>query len=190
MEDCLISFQMVICWSTGVTQAPLVLILFSSRAGLGLCEAHIPLLLLLDFQRGGLHPGSTCVCIRMWYSHKGDYFLKIKRNLEHEDRAGLSQMGNNLITMYPFIPLLTKSGTCTPNLYMNIYWAPFITSKFLTKAVPLDFRNRSAGPKNITMDMIFRSSSRFKKAKLSALGDSETQPVDYVPDSQANAWPV
>ncbi|KAM7484148.1 hypothetical protein LguiA_000157 [Lonicera macranthoides] len=96
-------------WNPGVTQAPLVLILFSLRAGLGLCEAHLPLLLVLDFQRGGLHPGSTRVCI----------------------------------------------------------W--------------------SAGPKNITMDMIFRSSSRFKKAKLSALGDGERQPVDYVPDSQANA---
>ncbi|KAM7484141.1 hypothetical protein LguiA_000150 [Lonicera macranthoides] len=48
-------------------------------------------------------------------------------------------------------------------------------------------KSLSAGPKNITMDMIFRSSSRFKKAKLSALGDGERQPVDYVPDSQANA---
>ncbi|CAK9172365.1 unnamed protein product [Ilex paraguariensis] len=46
----------------------------------------------------------------------------------------------------------------------------------------------SSGPKNITMDMILRSSSRFKKAKLTAsqsqMEDTESQPVDVVPDSQ------
>lgn len=40
------------------------------------------------------------------------------------------------------------------------------------------------------MDMILRSSSRYKKAKLTAesqpeVEDSESQPVDCVPDSQA-----
>ncbi|CAK9171649.1 unnamed protein product [Ilex paraguariensis] len=47
---------------------------------------------------------------------------------------------------------------------------------------------QSSGPKNITMDMILRSSSRFKKAKLTAsqsqMEDTENQPVDVVPDSQ------
>lgn len=39
------------------------------------------------------------------------------------------------------------------------------------------------------MDMIFRSSNRYKKAKLTAESqpdDSESQPIDCVPDSQAN----
>lgn len=40
------------------------------------------------------------------------------------------------------------------------------------------------------MDMILRSSQRFKKAKLTAFQsqdlDPESQPVDFVPDSQAN----
>lgn len=43
--------------------------------------------------------------------------------------------------------------------------------------------------KNVTMDMIFRSSNRYKKAKLTAESqpeDSESQPVDCVPDSQGN----
>ncbi|KAL1808185.1 uncharacterized protein LOC108196354 [Daucus carota subsp. sativus] len=44
--------------------------------------------------------------------------------------------------------------------------------------------------RNTTMDMILRSSSRYKKAKLTAesqpeVEDSESQPVDCVPDSQA-----
>ncbi|KAL6969339.1 hypothetical protein U1Q18_029055 [Sarracenia purpurea var. burkii] len=51
-------------------------------------------------------------------------------------------------------------------------------------------KSRSSGPKNITMDMILRGSSRFKKAKLTAtqsqLEDTESQSVDFVPDSQAN----
>lgn len=44
--------------------------------------------------------------------------------------------------------------------------------------------------KRINMDAILRSSSRFKKAKLSAaqsqLEDMESQPIDFVPDSQPN----
>ena len=48
----------------------------------------------------------------------------------------------------------------------------------------------SSGSKNVTMDVILRSSSRFKKAKLTAsqseLNDTESQHVEFVPDSQAN----
>ncbi|XP_057949426.1 uncharacterized protein LOC131144664 isoform X2 [Malania oleifera] len=47
-----------------------------------------------------------------------------------------------------------------------------------------------SGSKDITMNMILRSSSRYKKAKLTAsqsqLEDTESQPVDFVPDSQTN----
>lgn len=42
----------------------------------------------------------------------------------------------------------------------------------------------------MSLDMILRSSSRFKKAKLTAsqsqAEDTESQPVDFVLDSQAN----
>lgn len=42
----------------------------------------------------------------------------------------------------------------------------------------------------MTLDTILRSSSRYKKAKLTAtqsqLEDTESQPVDFVPDSQAD----
>ncbi|XP_016446537.1 uncharacterized protein LOC107771625 [Nicotiana tabacum] len=43
---------------------------------------------------------------------------------------------------------------------------------------------------DITIDMILRSSSRFKKAKVIAAQsqDEESQPVDVVPDSLADAW--
>ncbi|XP_034692970.1 uncharacterized protein LOC117919813 [Vitis riparia] len=51
-------------------------------------------------------------------------------------------------------------------------------------------KSNSSGSKNVTMDVILRSSSRFKKAKLTAsqseLNDTESQPVEFVPDSQAN----
>ncbi|KAE8023594.1 hypothetical protein FH972_009271 [Carpinus fangiana] len=47
----------------------------------------------------------------------------------------------------------------------------------------------SSGEKSLTLDTILRSSSRYKKAKLTAsqsqLEDTESQPVDFVPDSQA-----
>ncbi|CAI9775339.1 unnamed protein product [Fraxinus pennsylvanica] len=47
-----------------------------------------------------------------------------------------------------------------------------------------------SGQKNITMDMLLRSSASFKKAKHIAtqqvLEDAESQPVDFVPDSQVN----
>ena len=43
---------------------------------------------------------------------------------------------------------------------------------------------------DITIDMILRSSSRFKKAKVMAAQcqDEESQPVDVVPDSLADTW--
>lgn len=48
---------------------------------------------------------------------------------------------------------------------------------------------KSSGPQQMSMDMVLRSSSRFKKAKLAAsqsqAGDTGSQPVDFVPDSQA-----
>lgn len=44
----------------------------------------------------------------------------------------------------------------------------------------------------LTLERILRSSSRYKKAKLtvsqSQLEDTENEPVDFVPDSQANPW--
>ena len=44
--------------------------------------------------------------------------------------------------------------------------------------------------KKVTMDAILRRSSRFKKAKVTAsqseLNDTESQPVEFVPDSQPN----
>ncbi|KAI5679311.1 hypothetical protein M9H77_10261 [Catharanthus roseus] len=50
--------------------------------------------------------------------------------------------------------------------------------------------SRIPSPKEMSMDMILRSSQRFKKAKLTASQsqdlDPESQPVDFVPDSQAN----
>ncbi|KAL3501076.1 hypothetical protein ACH5RR_035525 [Cinchona calisaya] len=52
--------------------------------------------------------------------------------------------------------------------------------------------SKFSGPGQMTMDMVLRSSSRFKKAKLSAsqsraqAGVTESHPVDFVPDSQAN----
>ncbi|XP_027095482.1 uncharacterized protein [Coffea arabica] len=46
-----------------------------------------------------------------------------------------------------------------------------------------------SGPQQMSMDMVLRSSSRFKKAKIAAsqsqAGDTGSQPVDFVPDSQA-----
>ncbi|CAL5349764.1 unnamed protein product [Camellia sinensis] len=51
-------------------------------------------------------------------------------------------------------------------------------------------KSQVPSPKNITMNMILRSSRRFKKAKHAAtqlqLEDTESQPVDIVPDSQVN----
>ncbi|GFZ21186.1 COP1-interacting protein 4 [Actinidia rufa] len=51
-------------------------------------------------------------------------------------------------------------------------------------------KSQASVPKNITMDMILKSSSRFKKAKIvatqSQIEDAESQPVDFVPDSQPN----
>ncbi|KAL7171642.1 hypothetical protein ACSBR2_036325 [Camellia fascicularis] len=51
-------------------------------------------------------------------------------------------------------------------------------------------KSQVPSPKNITMNMILRSSRRFKKAKHAAtklqLEDTESQPVDIVPDSQMN----
>ncbi|XP_038886075.1 uncharacterized protein LOC120076340 isoform X2 [Benincasa hispida] len=48
-----------------------------------------------------------------------------------------------------------------------------------------------SSPENMTLDTILRSSSRYKKAKLTASqlqqDDTESQPVDFVPDSQTNA---
>ncbi|RVW72636.1 hypothetical protein CK203_050652 [Vitis vinifera] len=48
-------------------------------------------------------------------------------------------------------------------------------------------KSNSSGSKNVTMDVILRSSSRFKKAKLTAsqseLNDTESQHVEFVPDS-------
>ncbi|KAI4336641.1 hypothetical protein L6164_015141 [Bauhinia variegata] len=47
---------------------------------------------------------------------------------------------------------------------------------------------RSLGTKGMSIDSILRSSSRFKKAKMTAsqLEETESQPVDFVPESQAN----
>ncbi|KAA8529681.1 hypothetical protein F0562_034219 [Nyssa sinensis] len=46
----------------------------------------------------------------------------------------------------------------------------------------------SPGPKNISISMILKGSSKFKAAKLSAsqFNNTESQPVDYVPDSLAD----
>ncbi|KAF5940010.1 hypothetical protein HYC85_021177 [Camellia sinensis] len=56
--------------------------------------------------------------------------------------------------------------------------------------ISIGFLSRVPSPKNITMNMILRSSRRFKKAKHAAtqlqLEDTESQPVDIVPDSQVN----
>lgn len=47
-----------------------------------------------------------------------------------------------------------------------------------------------SGKKNITMDMLLRSSASFKKAKSIAtqheLEDTESQPVEFIPDSQVD----
>ncbi|KAJ7957650.1 COP1-interacting protein 4 [Quillaja saponaria] len=49
-------------------------------------------------------------------------------------------------------------------------------------------KTSSPGTKGMTIDRIFRSSSRYKKAKLTAsqLEETESQPVEFVPDSLAN----
>ncbi|XP_042496455.1 uncharacterized protein LOC122075483 [Macadamia integrifolia] len=50
--------------------------------------------------------------------------------------------------------------------------------------------SQSGGPKNMTLDMILRSSSSYKKAKLTAsqsqLNDNESQPVEFVLDGLAD----
>ncbi|XP_030541919.1 uncharacterized protein LOC115749311 isoform X2 [Rhodamnia argentea] len=50
-------------------------------------------------------------------------------------------------------------------------------------------KSQSSDRKDLTLDRILRSSSRYKKAKLvasqSQLEDSESQPLEFVPDSQA-----
>lgn len=50
--------------------------------------------------------------------------------------------------------------------------------------------NRHPDPSEMSMGMILRSSKRFKKAKLTAVqsqeADTESQPIEFVPDSQAN----
>ncbi|XP_056165138.1 uncharacterized protein LOC115671786 isoform X2 [Syzygium oleosum] len=50
-------------------------------------------------------------------------------------------------------------------------------------------KSQSLDRKDLTLDKILRSSSRYKKAKLAAsqsqLEDSESQPLEFVPDSQA-----
>lgn len=50
----------------------------------------------------------------------------------------------------------------------------------------------SCNSSGLTLEKILRSSSRYKKAKLTAsqsqLEDTENEPVDFVPDSQANPW--
>ncbi|KAK4283513.1 hypothetical protein QN277_000456 [Acacia crassicarpa] len=48
-------------------------------------------------------------------------------------------------------------------------------------------KSRLSGKKGMPLDSILRSSSRYKKAKLTAsqVEESESQPVDFVPDSQA-----
>lgn len=52
-------------------------------------------------------------------------------------------------------------------------------------------KSQSSDRKDLTLDKILRSSSRYKKAKLAAsrsqLEDSESQPLEFVPDSQANS---
>ncbi|XP_008444393.2 uncharacterized protein LOC103487735 isoform X2 [Cucumis melo] len=51
-------------------------------------------------------------------------------------------------------------------------------------------KNDPSSPENLTLDTILRSSSRYKKAKITASqlqqDDTESQPVDFVPDSQTN----
>ncbi|XP_022996640.1 uncharacterized protein LOC111491822 isoform X2 [Cucurbita maxima] len=51
-------------------------------------------------------------------------------------------------------------------------------------------KKEPSSPENMTLDIILRSSSRYKKAKLTAVqslqDDTESQPVDFVPDSQPN----
>ncbi|KAF8399836.1 hypothetical protein HHK36_015708 [Tetracentron sinense] len=51
-------------------------------------------------------------------------------------------------------------------------------------------KSQSSGPKNMRLDTILRSSSRYKKAKLTAsqsqLEDTESQPIDFVLNSQAD----
>ncbi|XAR48138.1 hypothetical protein NMG60_11030860 [Bertholletia excelsa] len=50
-------------------------------------------------------------------------------------------------------------------------------------------KSQGSGPRNITIDAILRSSKRFKKAKLTAESqqdDMESQPVEFVPESQLN----
>ncbi|XP_058194363.1 uncharacterized protein LOC131311060 [Rhododendron vialii] len=51
-------------------------------------------------------------------------------------------------------------------------------------------KSQALASKNLTLDRILKSSSRFKKAKLTAtqsqLEDAESQPVDFVPDGQAS----
>ncbi|KAF8040725.1 hypothetical protein BT93_B2834 [Corymbia citriodora subsp. variegata] len=52
-------------------------------------------------------------------------------------------------------------------------------------------KSQSSDRKDLTLNKILRSSSRYKKAKLAAsqsqLEDSESQPLEFVPDSQANS---
>ncbi|KAK9277295.1 hypothetical protein L1049_006835 [Liquidambar formosana] len=68
------------------------------------------------------------------------------------------------------------------------------TGSYGTKRKEVGSKNilnsNSSGLQNVTLDTILRSSSRYKKAKLTAsqlqLEDTESQPVDFVPDSQAN----
>lgn len=61
-----------------------------------------------------------------------------------------------------------------------------------TCSVSLKFFFCSCNSSGLTLEKILRSSSRYKKAKLTAsqsqLEDTENEPVDFVPDSQANPW--
>lgn len=54
----------------------------------------------------------------------------------------------------------------------------------------MSFAASCSSSSGMTLDTILRSSSSYKKAKLTAsqsqLEDTESQPVDIVPDSQGN----
>ncbi|KAJ6981308.1 hypothetical protein NC653_024648 [Populus alba x Populus x berolinensis] len=74
------------------------------------------------------------------------------------------------------------SGTCL------VFLVKFATGYYCLKSKEGGGKNIKKPLSGLTLERILRSSSRYKKAKLtvSQLEDTENEPVDFVPDSQAN----
>lgn len=96
-------------------------------------------------------------------------------------------------TLVTFKCQFTYPIQCSRVSIIYVVLLPFIKSFCSTFLMALWINDRSSNLRPTTIDMILRSSSRYKKAKLTAesqpeVEDSESQPVDCVPDSQANPW--